>query len=35
MLFDPGKEAKSKFRLINNESAELFEILNKWPINDQ
>merc|ERR1712093_821964 len=33
MLFDPGKEAKSKFRLINNESADLVEILNKWPIN--
>jgi len=33
MLFDPGKEAKSKFRLINNESADLLEILNKWPIN--
>ena len=33
LLFDPGKEAKSKFKLINNESAELLEILNKWPIN--
>ena len=34
MLFDPGKEAKSKFRLINNESSDLVEILNKWPINN-
>ena len=33
MLFDPGKEAKSKFKLINNESADLLEILNKWPVN--
>ena len=33
MLFDPGKKAKSKFRLINNESAELLEILNEWPIS--
>jgi putative glutathione S-transferase len=35
MLFDPGKEPKSKLRLINNESAELVEILNNWPIYDQ
>ena len=35
MLFDPGKDAKSKFRLINNESAELLEILNKWPVNSK
>ena len=35
MLFDPGKEPESKLRLINNESAELVEILNNWPINDQ
>tara|TARA_B100000700_G_scaffold215354_1_gene236678 strand:+ start:88 stop:1062 length:975 start_codon:yes stop_codon:yes gene_type:complete len=34
MLFDPGKEVKSKFRLINNESADLVKILNKWPIKD-
>ena len=34
MLFDPGKEAKSKFRLINNESADLVNILNKWPISN-
>ncbi len=33
MLFDPGKEGKSKLRLINNDSAELLEILNKWPIS--
>tara|TARA_B100000579_G_scaffold411760_1_gene402837 strand:- start:612 stop:1586 length:975 start_codon:yes stop_codon:yes gene_type:complete len=33
MLFDPGKDTKSKFRLINNESAELVEILNNWPSN--
>ena len=35
MLFDPGKEAESKLRLINNESSELVEILNNWPIYDQ
>ena len=34
MLFDPGKEAKSKFRLINNESADLVNILNKWPVSN-
>ena len=34
MLFDPGKEPESKSRLINNESAELVEILNNWPIYD-
>ena len=34
MLFDPGKEPESKLRLINNESAELVEILNNWPIYD-
>tara|TARA_B100000579_G_scaffold436686_1_gene463440 strand:+ start:1201 stop:2175 length:975 start_codon:yes stop_codon:yes gene_type:complete len=33
MLFDPGKDSKSQFRLINNESADLVEILNQWPIN--
>tara|TARA_B100000700_G_scaffold57512_1_gene62346 strand:- start:5853 stop:6827 length:975 start_codon:yes stop_codon:yes gene_type:complete len=33
MLFDPGTEQSSKFRLINNESAELVEILNNWPLN--
>tara|TARA_B100000945_G_scaffold271_1_gene253 strand:+ start:806 stop:1780 length:975 start_codon:yes stop_codon:yes gene_type:complete len=35
MLFDPGKEPGSKLRIINNESAELVEILNNWPIYDQ
>ena len=35
MLFDPGNELESKPRLINNESAELVEILNNWPIYDQ
>ena len=34
MLFDPGIEANSKFRLINNESADLVNILNKWPISN-
>ena len=34
MLFDPGIETSSKFQLINNESAELVEILNKWPLSD-
>ena len=34
MLFDPGEGPKSKLRLINNESAELVEILNNWPLND-
>ena len=34
MLFDPGKEANSEFRLINNESADLVNILNKWPVNN-
>jgi len=34
MLFDPGKEIKSKFRLINNESSDLVKILNTWPINN-
>ena len=34
MLFDPGNEPESKLRLINNESAELVEILNNWPIYD-
>ena len=33
MLFDPGDEAKSNFRLINNESSDLVQILNKWPIS--
>ncbi len=35
MLFDPGNEPESKPRLINNESSELVEILNKWPIYNQ
>jgi len=35
MLFDPGMEPESKLKLINNESAELVEILNNWPISDQ
>ncbi len=35
MLFDPGNKPESKSRLINNESAELVEILNNWPIYDQ
>ena len=35
MLFDPGNKAESKLRIINNESAELVEILNNWPIYDQ
>ena len=34
MLFDPGKKAKSKFRLINNESADLVNILNEWPVSN-
>jgi len=34
MLFDPGKETKSKFRLINNESADLVKILNEWPVSN-
>ena len=34
MLFDPGREGKSKYRLISNESADLVKILNKWPINN-
>ena len=33
MLFDPGMEPTSKLKIINNESAELVEILNKWPLN--
>tara|TARA_B100000965_G_scaffold326033_1_gene288445 strand:+ start:603 stop:1577 length:975 start_codon:yes stop_codon:yes gene_type:complete len=33
MLFDPGEEPTSKLKLINNESSELVEILNDWPIN--
>tara|TARA_Y100001968_G_scaffold54065_1_gene45156 strand:- start:786 stop:1763 length:978 start_codon:yes stop_codon:yes gene_type:complete len=33
ILFDPGKETKSEFKLINNESADLVIILNKWPVN--
>ena len=32
ILFDPGKQFSSKLRLINNESSELVEILNNWPI---
>ena len=35
MLFDPGNAADSKATLINNESSELVEILNNWPIYDQ
>ena len=35
MLFDPGKDSKSKLTFINNESSELVEILNNWPIYDQ
>tara|TARA_B100000965_G_scaffold104850_1_gene86407 strand:+ start:1087 stop:2067 length:981 start_codon:yes stop_codon:yes gene_type:complete len=35
MLFDPGNRPEAKLKLINNESAELVEILNNWPINDQ
>ncbi|MBW3041284.1 glutathione S-transferase family protein [Prochlorococcus marinus] len=35
MLFDPGNEPESKSRLINNESAELVEILNNWPVYGQ
>ncbi len=35
MLFDQDDEPESKLRLINNESAELVEILNNWPICDQ
>ena len=35
MLFDPGNKPDSRLRLINNESAELVEILNNWPIYDQ
>ena len=34
ILFDPGKETNSRFRLINNESADLVKILNEWPINN-
>ena len=34
MFFDPGEEPNSKFKLINNESAELVEILNKWPLSN-
>lgn len=34
MLFDPGEKANSKFRLINNESADLVNILNEWPISN-
>ena len=34
MLFDPGEKPQSKLRLINNESAELVEILSNWPIYD-
>ena len=35
MLFDPGNEPESKLTLINNESAELVEILNNWPMYNQ
>ena len=35
MLFDPGNQSESKFRIINNESSELVKILNNWPIYDQ
>ena len=34
MLFEQGNELESKPRIINNESAELVEILNSWPISD-
>ena len=33
MLFDPGEQPTSQLRLINNESAQLVEILDKWPLN--
>tara|TARA_Y100001968_G_scaffold328448_1_gene375603 strand:+ start:107 stop:1087 length:981 start_codon:yes stop_codon:yes gene_type:complete len=35
ILFDPGNGTKSKLKVINNESAELTEILNNWPICDR
>ena len=34
ILFDPGSNIKSKFRLISNESANILEILNEWGVND-
>ena len=34
MLFDPVHGSESQLRIINNESAELVEILNNWPIYD-
>ncbi len=33
VLFDPGEQHNSKIKIINNESSELIEILNKWPLN--
>ena len=35
MLFDPVGGPESRPKLLNNESAELVEILNNWPVNDQ
>ena len=35
ILFDPGNVPESKLKLISNESAQLVEILNNWPIYDQ
>ncbi len=35
ILFDPGKESDSKPRLINNESAQIVEILDNWPISNK
>ena len=34
MLFDPGRETDSKPRLINNESAQISEILDSWPLSN-
>ena len=34
MLFDPETGPQAKLRLINNESAEIVEILNKWPLSE-
>ena len=34
MLFDPGQESNSRFKLINNESADLVNILNAWPVSN-
>ena len=35
ILFDPGKEPNSKPRLINNESAQIVEILDSWPLSNE